>query len=173
MIEPVFVKLTLPEKHMCKWCGRERWRYACARNLDAGDGPSQGNGSPDNHMRGCLCEYAASIALNLFWRPHIGETKAIDIGDIIEVRSTRKPEGALTIKPADADRPHVLVYPQTDLIYAVVGWIWPSEVADLDIIEGRFDPARYVPQSRLRSIASLKKIAHEAIARGKPIVIAS
>jgi hypothetical protein len=66
---------------------------------------------------------AVSIYLNLYWRPYIGVVRAIDVGGVVNVRSTKHLDrGHLLIKPADAMVPTVLVL-QHNSVFRLRGWM--------------------------------------------------
>ena len=73
------VQLTEFERRWLGWIGRRRWENAIDYYRDPGaPGKSNAHG-PQRHMRGVRCEFAASLILNLYWRPTIGQLNERDI----------------------------------------------------------------------------------------------
>ena len=154
----MMIVLTKAEKAICEWVGRQRLSYAQRTNRNAGEGPSRGNESPKNHIRGAECELAASIALNVSWRPNIGLLNEHDIGGFIEVRSTDLPDGRLIVKPDAADiDPYVLMI-VTPTGYRCAGWALAEEVKKLPLRHySNTDPAHYMDQGNLRSVETIDR----------------
>jgi hypothetical protein len=154
MIEQVI--LTSWESRICMWVGRQRYANANALERDPGEGPPHDNDKMD--IRGAHCEFAASIILNLYWRPTIGEIKGRDVGGLVEVRSTVLSDGRLIVKPKDADAPFVLIVADMDdLRFRFGGWMWASDAKRAPLNSEHGDPAHYVAQSLLSSRATLMK----------------
>ena len=152
------VVLTKYEERICEWVGRQRFEHARKNNLEAGQGTSKGNRNADNHIRGARGELAASIMLNVCWRPNIGQTKEPDIGRNIEVKTTDRPDGRLIVKPDDHakdDAPYVLVFFR-DVHFELVGWEYAGEAKKWPILDYGKDPCHYVDQGALRPISELK-----------------
>ncbi len=154
------VILTEYEEKICEWVGRHRFRYACQTKRDAGEGPSRGNQNADNHIRGAKCEYAASILLNVMWRPNIGVIDQPDIGLNIEVRSTDRPNGRLIVKPAADDKsPYVLIIFDDDK-YRCVGWFLARDAKKYPLRNyPNADPAFYIDQCDLLPLSELRLAA--------------
>ena len=150
------VTLTSWESRICTWVGRGRYANADAFERDPGAGPSAACHDADFHIRGAHCEFAASIILNLYWRPTIGEIKARDVGGLVEVRSTVLCDGRLIVKPRDADAPFVLIVADMgDLWFRFGGWMWAADAKKAPLNGEHGDPAHYVSQALLSSRATL------------------
>ncbi len=159
------IYLRSDEIRICKWVGKQRFAYACRKNLDAGEGNSKGNKDALNHIRGAKCELAASILLNVSWRANIGETKEPDIGRNIEVKSTDRDDGRLIVKPdehASDDAPYVLVYfnkvkidGEDRIFYSLVGWMLAGDARKFPIQSYGKDPCHYVDRKCLHGILTL------------------
>jgi hypothetical protein len=125
---------------------------------NAGLGPSSWNQSPEFHISGCQSEFAVSIYLNLYWRPYIGVVRAIDVGGVVNVRSTKHLDrGHLLIKPADAMVPTVLVL-QHNSVFRLRGWMHATDAKKNYPLQQKFgDPAHWVPQGDLHDMKTLKR----------------
>src|SRR5262249_8964934 len=141
------------------WIGRRRYENAINNNRDAGAGPSRDDHSPANHIRGIKCEFAASVILNLSWRPHVGDIKQRDVGGLIEARSTVLPNGRLIVKPNESDdAPFVLVRQhEDDERYRLLGWVFGWEAKLYELLTCFGDPAHFVPQRDLRFVDELRR----------------
>jgi hypothetical protein len=149
------VELTKYESRFLTWLGKQRYANACERDRDPGLGPSA-DGGDAWHIRGCHAEYAASIGLNLYWRPHIGLTKQIDVGGLIEVRSIDQEWKSLIVKPDARDVPFVLVHNFAELSYRLLGWRFASDVKrGYRLRLDRGDPAHFCPSRELDGIETL------------------
>ena len=156
------VKLTEAEMRICTWVGKQRRASARSDNRDAGLGPSATIGNADNDIRGAMAEFAASVAFNLYWRPTISEIDKVDVGGIIETRTTVIPTGRLIVKPQDIEKsPHV-PFVLVDCVnmdkgeFKMCGWRLAKEapsVAFLDKNHG--DPAYFITKNNLHSNDSL------------------
>jgi hypothetical protein len=155
---PDAVQLTAAALHMLEWVGKQRHAYAIPHECDPGLWPSRDGASPANHIRGAKCEFAASIILNVYWRPHIGEIGQHDIGGLVEVRSTVLGQGWLIIKSTDKDhKPFVLVIIRDD-IFQLAGWLFAREANRFPLITAHGDPAHFVDQEFLGTIDNLRSL---------------
>lgn len=155
------IALTDYEMKMCADVGEARYSHALTARRNPGLGPSANRIGARNDIRGARCEYAVSIILNLSWRPTIGQIKSRDVGDCVDVRSTELPRGRLIIKPADPDGvPFVLaIAPGPDRegsTFMVPGWVFAGAAKVYPLLTGHGDPAHFVDQANLSSIAALK-----------------
>ena len=71
------------EMEMCERAGRDRFASARALQRNPGLGWAS-KGKVQGDIRGAQCEFAASIGLNLSWRPTVGKVDRIDVGDMVE-----------------------------------------------------------------------------------------
>ena len=149
------VTLTPWESRICTWTGKQRFLNAQELNRDPGEGPPHIN--PENDVRGAHCEFAASLMLNLYWRPNIGELKNRDVGGLVEVRSTVLETGRLIVKPKDDDAaPCVLILADMErLHFRFGGWMLASDAKRAPLNSEHGDPAHYVAQTLLSSRATL------------------
>lgn len=156
-----FVELTPAEKGICTKVGKLRFDYAVERKLDAGLGTSQGNEKPDNSIRGAKAEFAASVMLNLYWRPTIGQLHQKDIGGFIEVRSIINREHRLIVKPdADNPDPYVLVF--IEKAYCeFAGWEYAEVAKQEPLQDYDVDLAHYLDQQQLRPQSELISVIRE------------
>ena len=150
--------LTSWESRICAWTGKQRFLNAQELNRDPGEGPPHIN--PENDVRGAHCEFAASIMLNLYWRPNIGELKNRDVGGLVEVRSTVLEAGRLIVKPKDvlksADTPFVLILADMDALkFRFGGWRFAGDAKGWPLNPDFGDPAHYVDQDALWPRADL------------------
>lgn len=156
------VQLTEAEQRICTWVGKQRYSSAVKRNCDPGKGTSSTDATPTNHIRGALAEYAASIAFNLSWRPEIGSLDRIDVGGIIDTRTTVLPTGRLIIKPEDIKKsphtPFVLVDCQEmeKGRFQMLGWRLAKDAPELTPLDAKHgDPAYFITKDKLYSNESL------------------
>ena len=147
--------LTPSESRICAWVGSQRFANARRWNRNPGLGPPHTDDERD--IRGAHCEFAASILLNRYWRPSIGEIHHPDVGGVVEVRSTRNETGELIVKPSDDDdAPFVLIVADMDrLRFRFAGWEFARYAKKQPLVTGRGDPAHFVDQSALASRAEL------------------
>jgi hypothetical protein len=153
---PVEVTLTEAESRVCTWVGAQRHAAAVRERRDPGQGPSKSDLTPANHIRGAASEYAASIILNLSWRLNIGRIREVDVGGLVEVRSTDLERGCLIVKPQDKDYPFVLMIQNARRRFRFGGWMLAAEAKGWPLVTGRGDPAHFVPQQALGTVETLK-----------------
>jgi hypothetical protein len=153
------VTLTTWESRICAWTGKQRFLNAQELDRDPGLGPSQTCGDAEFHVRGAHCEFAASIMLNLYWRPNIGEIKNRDVGGLVEVRSTVLETGRLIVKPKDDDyAPFALIVADMDALkFRFGGWMFARDATAWPLNPDFGDPAHYVEQEFLSSYDSLRE----------------
>jgi hypothetical protein len=145
------VTLTHWESRICSFVGKQRYANACELDRDPGEGPSAKCEDASFHIRGAHCEFAASIMLNLYWRPMIGEIKSRDVGGLVEVRSTILETGRLIVKPDDHDdAPFVLIMANMDaLSFRFGGWLFARNAKAYPLCRDFGDPAHFIEQSNL------------------------
>ena len=153
--------LTPWESRVCAWVGKQR--FADARRLDRDPGLGPSPFSDERHIRGAHCEFAASILLNRYWRPSIGEIDQPDVGGLVEVRSTILETGRLIVKPGEDDNaPFVLIVADMDrLRFRFAGWMFARDAKAWPLITKHGDPGHYVEQSALYSCSELLDWLHE------------
>ena len=147
--------LTQWESRICTFVGRQRYANANKLCRDPGLGPPHDNDRMD--IRGAHCEFAASIMLNLYWRPSIGELNNLDVGGLVEVRSTVYGNGRLIVKPDDDDAaPFALILADMDTLrFRFGGWMFARDAKEFPLDSKHGDPAHYVPQEKLWNRADL------------------
>jgi hypothetical protein len=150
------VILTDAESRMCTWVGRQRFLNARRLNRDPGLGPP--HTSDANDIRGAHSEFAASVLLNKYWRPSIGEITNPDVGGVVQVRSTIIETGRLIIKPADQDdAPFVLIVANMEgLRFRFAGWLFARDAKTWPLLCEYGDPAHFVDQCALLPRAALQ-----------------
>lgn len=153
--------LTEHELILARQVGEWRYQFVLDHRLrdDPGDRREH---SAEWHVRGVECEMAASFLLNIYWRPQIGILGGIDIGGLVNVRSTILRTGRLIIRADDKDAPTVLVE-KVAACYTLVGWFF-SGVAKLKFArEDRYGAAaHYVPRGELHPLSTLREWIKEA-----------
>lgn len=155
----MIVSLTPAELRIATWVGRQRFANAMANGRDPGSASHLRWPTPDNHIAGATAEWATAIALNLSWRPTIGQIDQPDVGGFVQVRSTSRRDGSLIIKPGEGG-PFVLAIILNEAVVDVVGWFDAAEATrrySLRRIPG-CDDARYVPQSDLNPLMELSNV---------------
>lgn len=156
------VTLTEAEVRICAWVGKQRYANAVSQCRNPGKGSSSTDETPNNHIRGAMAEFAASVAFNLHWRPAVSQIDKIDVGGIIETRTTIIPTGRLIIKPQDIKKsphtPFLLVDCQglDKGFFRMCGWRLAKDAPDLAELDKRHgDPAYYIIKNNLNSNESL------------------
>jgi hypothetical protein len=114
-----------------------------------------------SHVAACLGELAVAKAFNLFCSGSVGNKEAVDVGDILEVRSSARTNARLILHPKDKDDfPFVLVDVSTAPIIHLRGWIMGRDGKQrkywTDPAGGR--PAYFISESHLRPMADLRPI---------------
>lgn len=111
----------------------------------------------ENDAMAAAAEATVAAYFGMDWvRDTKGPDAGADVGGVIGVRWTPKPNGGLFIQPKDRDDiPQVLVvgwkYP-----LRIVGWFWPSEARRPEFWRTNIrNPTHIVPQESLRSMDSL------------------
>jgi hypothetical protein len=150
------VELTEHESRICTWVGKQRYAYGRSTNRGRGLGASA-NADERYDVRGAHAEFAASIALNLYWRPNIGRLDRKDVGGLVETRSVDNPSFSLCIKPKDDDDdPFVLVLQLSPLCYRLQGWRFAGDVKRrYPLRTDRGDPAHFAILGELDGMETL------------------
>lgn len=159
------VKLTPYELKMCTALGQERWQWARDHKCDPGLGTTRYSTDASNDIRGCKCEYAASIMVNRSWRPRVGERGFIDVGDMYEARSGTEHWHRLIIKPKDIvdegtglklpNRPFLLVITKDEPWFYCPGWFWSDDAPLFPLTTNFGDACYFIPQDRLHGLDTL------------------
>jgi hypothetical protein len=157
------VHLEDAEYRVCVWLGKQRFLIARARGWRArGAAAEQLDEASD--ICGACCEFAAAVILNLYWRPQVGR-RGIDVGGLVEVRSTNLKGGRLIIKPDDHG-PHILIRQLSERDYDAPGWLDAAKAKGgrypLDATHG--EACWFVPQGDLDAVAELRRMVHLQVA---------
>jgi hypothetical protein len=127
-------------------------------------GPSSVIEGPGFHIRGAKTEFAASLRLNMYWRPTIGKTDEPDVGGLVEVRSSDLRYGRLIVKPRSEKKPNEKNYPYVLALmlgedFYFPGWIWADDArARYKLTKDYGDPAHFVPQCDLLDLNLIEAI---------------
>lgn len=150
-----WITLNEAETRICTWVGQQRFSRRGREGL--GKGPSKDEYTPALAIRGALCEFAASLFANVYWRPIIiFEQRERDIGGLIEVRSGTELNHRLIVKPHDdSAAPFVLIIMQPKNRFGFGGWMLASEAKTYRLLTEHGDPAHYVTQRELHTLSSL------------------
>jgi hypothetical protein len=108
-------------------------------------------------IEGACAELAAAKALGVYWKnPLIDHVGGSDDLEGLGIRSTRHPQGGLTIYTSDPDdRPFVLVRGKAGQ-YDLVGWAYGRDGKRQDYWRPDFrQPAYVIPGDQLQPLASL------------------
>lgn len=151
------VTLTEFEMRMLGFVGRVRYANVVEHNR-VGRGPSARDPTPDYHIRGARCEFAASLMLNRYWRPHVGELHKPDVGGCVEVRSTvlKAPKGRLIVRPDAGEYPFMLIEPQGER-FTFRGWMMASDAKLWKLETHHNDTVHYVDADALHGLRLLRK----------------
>lgn len=124
---PIIVTLADVWKAKAIEVGKARQAYAVANNLRR-IGKSLDN--PEIfHISGAMAEVGTAKHYRLRWLANVGNTHGVDVGGIIEVRSSTVPSYNLGIRPKDHDdRPYVFaIVHLADYRVELRGWLWGRE----------------------------------------------
>jgi hypothetical protein len=158
------VTLTRYELDITAFVGKRRELVYREGHLPRGKGSSADN--PDqamrNNIRGAQSEFAASIALNLYWRPSIGDRRQPDVGGYVEVRSIEEQNHRLVVKKSDLlkchpSTPFVLVYTTWSEQFVVIGWCAAGRALEVGEPNTDRDPLYFVNQASLEHLDLLPR----------------
>ena len=148
------------EMRMCGYVGKLRFENAIANNRREGTGPSLHEKTARLHVIGAQCEFACSIIVNRYWRPHVGKVgkdRQPDVGGCLEVRSTDLPDGRLIVKPHDPEWPTALIFHDRNR-HVFLGWEMAWRVKQEPLLHyADNDPAHFMQQRELRNLTELKE----------------
>ena len=118
-------------------------------------------------IEGALAEMAVVKVLRQPWTGSIpnGEFKGADVGDKVQVRSTRYADGCLILYPNDYDAHLYVLCVGAYGTYRLAGWVSGSAGKDARYWMGdgvKQWPAFFVPQKALRPIRELMEMLHVA-----------
>ena len=131
-------------------------------------GIDQKNAGWDLDISGALCEAAAAKWLGVFWPNRWEGKQSCDVGENVEIRSTRLQNGCLILTDRDHDdRPYILAIPvEPDVTLA--GWMFGYEAKVPEFWTQKDNgrpPAYFVPQSRLHSMYAFSRLPMKADSR--------
>ncbi len=112
-------------------------------------GAKDGPGAWEKSILGLCAEMAVARYTNLFWCGTVTDTKAPDVGDLIEVRSITNRDHSLLLHKEDRDDfPFVLVYNNPPNKFELLGWLFARDgkLKKYWQHNGDGDPCFYVPQ---------------------------
>ena len=157
-------RLTDDELKMCSDSGTLKYQEVVAGRRQCGHGPGNNSNGPGSHIEGRIRELITAKKLKLPWDPVTFYRRGTkDVGGMVEVRGTNKPDGELFLKPFDKNFPKragdegkgpvVLVKKLTTHTYYLRGWMdadyalthYPHHPA----IPGKRDKCVLVPQNDL------------------------
>ncbi len=109
------VRLTLKQIELAAWAGVQRQ----ANRISKG----QYDHNWQNHVEGCLAEFAVASYLGKHWDGAIGIPGPGDIGRKIEVRSTGVADGRLLLKETDQTNADWVLVIGSNGDYQLMGWL--------------------------------------------------
>jgi len=151
------IKLTYGQIMMAAHVALMRRTSNMLRQIAPKHGASNGEGSWEIDINGCVGELAVARYLNLFWCGSLNDFKARDVGGMVDVRSRTKQHYELILHPDDPDDvPFVLAW--VNLPYVELsGWTLARDGKFpgfwSDPAGGR--PAFFVPKKHLEPMPSL------------------
>lgn len=112
------------------------------------------------HIEGACGEQAVAKHLGMYWSGNLGNLKAADVGSL-QVRTRSRHNYDLLLHRTDADESAWVLVTGAAPRFSLRGWCFGREGKDekfwKDPAGGR--PAFFVPQSVLRPMSELKKVA--------------
>lgn len=105
----------------------------------------------DIHIEGAAAEMAYCKALNIYWAGTVGTFGAADVGNDVQIRSTKIKDGCLVVREADnSDQYYILVVGQIPE-FTVIGWIHGKAAKQVRWLRapGGREAAYFIPQSEL------------------------
>jgi len=159
----IAIKLTEGQISMASHIGVMRRISNLRRSTPPKHGAGNGEGSWEIDINGCCAELAVACYLNLFWCGSLNDYAARDVGGLVDVRSTMKPDRRLPLHPDDLDSvPFVLAWPRPPLfsVYDLVGWTLARDGKRQEFWcdptnNGR--PAFFVPKNVLHPMPALRE----------------
>jgi hypothetical protein len=102
-------------------------------------------------------ELAAAKAIGVPWRGDVNTFKQADVGKRTQVRTTILEHGSLIVRRGDKATDVFVLVIGSIPTYRVAGWMLGRHAKDDDFLRnpGSIERAWFVPQSRLKPIASL------------------
>lgn len=153
------VRLSLAEIQLAYFVAGQRQVYNLKHNAKQRFGGPEGLENAAHHLTGARAEMAVAKAFNLYWPGELGDYRAADVGNRVEVRSVHKRTHSLIIHPDDKDDlPYVLADVSGITEIVLLGWIKAGE-AKIDRYwsdpSGKARPAFFVPPEDLLPMSNL------------------
>jgi hypothetical protein len=113
----------------------------------------------DTHIEGACGEAAVAKALGIYWGCHCNNFSGDDLPGI-QVRTARKTDAALVIRPHDDEAARWVLVTGQAPIFCVRGWILGRDGKRQEWLAdyGGRPPAYFVPQEELRPLEELEVI---------------
>src|SRR3990167_2428715 len=155
----ITVELSSIEQELASWVGLQRQLQSLRAERRDRFANNKDNGY-SIHIEGAQAELAVAKGLGIYWGGEINTFHAPDLDNRIQVRSTKRLDGHLIIRPDDnLEDIYFLVinrFPCFDLI----GWITGREGMSQDLLvdkNNHYQPAYFVPRAVLWEIGSLRQ----------------
>ena len=152
MTKSVAVTLASGELHIAAEVGKMRELHAINTNAKHSYGSEHSLiGRFDKHIEGAAAEMAVAKHLKVYWSGNLSNLFGSDVGEH-EVRSTRRPNGALILHEDDTDDALFFLVTGTAPFLTIVGWIPARDGKQQRFWKdptGNNRPAFFVPQSFL------------------------
>jgi len=146
------VKLTVKQIELAAWAGVQRQ----ANRISKG----QYDHNWQNHVEGCLAEFAVAQYLGKHWDGSIGIPKPGDIGHRVEVRSTAVADGRLLLRERDQTNADWVFVIGSNGEYQLVGWLEGIQAKNqkyLGKLKAGGDTFYIIPKSDLKPMFWLKR----------------
>lgn len=157
--EPITMTLTAAQLLIAGNVGLMRAAQNVVRGAKGRYGASDGNGSWEIHILGAQAEFATALYLNLSWDGSIGDYKAIDVGNRVNVRSVCSPNRRLLLHRADQDDvPFVCVFAAPPR-FSLIGWTLARDGKQDQFWQDpthQDRPAFFVPHEALQAMPALQ-----------------
>jgi hypothetical protein len=99
----MIIHLSWGEMYFASFVAMNRHLSNLRRQMQPRYGARNGQGTAAGlHIAGCQGEMAVAKALNLFWGGSLGDFDAVDVGGLVQVRSTENPRAEPSRKSFDA-----------------------------------------------------------------------
>lgn len=167
MMGEMMVRLTWPEMMTAYHVASQRRIMNMKKGLAGKYGAPEKEGSEELDIVSTRGEMAVAKGLNLYWSGSVGDYGAVDVGDLVEVRTRTKNWHSLIIHPQDRDwAPYVLVDASNPPDFRLVGWMYGSDGKDEKYWA---DPAKtgrhayFIDQKILRPMDELKSLLRHGL----------
>lgn len=115
----------------------------------------QGTNAWEQDIQGAAAELAVAKATRRYWDGSFDTFKRGDVGQI-QVRSTKRPDGSLIVRPSDSDLDIFFLVVGEIPEFTVVGWIKAQDAKQerYEKAPGGRPPAYFVPQADLTPVVA-------------------